>query len=71
MGESSSLPDWKVLYAAAMLESDRTQQGHRLDVAEAAMHKRLKEVREMSSAEQEKVELQYSFEYLNRVKELS
>ena len=41
MGQPGSPQDWKVLYAAAMLESDNTQVWHRIEAADAAMQARL------------------------------
>lgn len=63
--------DWRVLYAAAMLESDSTQLWHRIEVADAAMQARLNELPETPSSRSEQMELQSSLSYLCCLKNMS
>jgi hypothetical protein len=60
--------DWKALYAAAMLESDKTQVQHRIEKADAAIRARLLELPNTISASAEKMELQSALAYLCRLK---
>lgn len=50
--------DWKVLFAAAMLEGDRTQVGPRIERAEAAIHSRMRELPQKFFVGSEQAELQ-------------
>jgi hypothetical protein len=60
--------DWKALYAAAMLESDKTQVQHRIEKADGAIRARLLELPNTISASAEKMELQSALAYLCRLK---
>lgn len=60
--------DWKALYAAAMLETDKTQVQHRIEKADAAITARLLELPNTISASAEKMELQSALAYLCRLK---
>jgi len=70
MGQPGSPQDWKVLYAAAMLESDNTQVWHRIEAADAAMQARLNELPGTPSIRSEQMELQSSLSYLRCLKNM-
>lgn len=59
--------DWKVLYAAAMLEGDSTQVPQRIQEADEAIRARLKELPETFSVRSEQAELRSALNYLCRV----
>jgi hypothetical protein len=60
--------EWRILYAAAMLESDHTQLQHRVEKADAAIQSRLMELPDISSGQSEMKELQSALNYLRRLK---
>ncbi len=59
--------DWKTLYAAAMLESDRTLVRKRIERANDAIRARLDELEHAVSSEPEAAELEYALKYLRRL----
>lgn len=56
--------EWRILYAAAMLESDSTQVWQRIAKADAAIQARLIDLPEISSGQSEREELQSALNYL-------
>jgi hypothetical protein len=71
MSETKSSLEWRMLYAAAMLESDSAQLPLRIETADAAMQERLEELRRTSPVHSEKMELQSALGYLRRVRDLT
>ena len=71
MSETRSSPEWRILYAAAMLESDSAQLPLRIETADAAMQERLEELLRTSPIHSEKKELQSALGYLRRVRALT
>jgi hypothetical protein len=71
MGETRSSPEWRMLYAAAMLESDSAQLPFRIETADAAMQARLMELARTSPVHSEKMELQSALDYLRRLRVLT
>jgi hypothetical protein len=63
-------PQWKILYAAAMLETDKMQLRHRIERADVVMQTRLTELPVMSSIRSEQTELQSALNYLHRLKDM-
>ncbi len=61
MGER---PEWYVLYAAAMLETDSSQLPLRVQKADAAIRARLKQLPENPSGRSEQSELRSALNYL-------
>ena len=61
---------WKVLYTAAMLESDSTQLWNRIEAADAAIQARLNELPESPSIRSEQMELRSSLGYLRCLKNM-
>ncbi len=68
MTEPRSSREWKMLYAAAMLESDTKRLQQRIEKADAAIQARLMELPETSSELSEKAELRSALNYLRRLK---
>ena len=60
--------EWRILYAAAMLESDHAQMQLRIEKADAAIQSRLMELPDISSGQSEMKELQSALNYLRRLK---
>lgn len=60
--------EWRILYAAAMLESDHTQVQQRIGRADAAIQSRLMKLPGISSGQSEMKELQSALNYLRRLK---
>ena len=71
MSETRSSPEWRILYAAAMLEPDSAQLPLRIETADAAMQERLEELLRTSPVHSEKKELQSALGYLRRVRALT
>ena len=71
MSETRSSPEWRILYAPAMLESDSAQLPLRIETADAAMQERLEELLRTSPIHSEKKELQSALGYLRRVRALT
>jgi hypothetical protein len=67
MSQPMLATEWKLLYAAAMLESDPKQLQNRIDKATIAMQARLKELEGVSSIALETAELHSALSYLRRV----
>jgi hypothetical protein len=67
MSQSTLATGWKLLYGAAMLESDGKQLRNRIDRAMNAMQTRLKELEGMSSTSLETAELYATLSYLSRL----
>lgn len=59
--------EWKILYAAAMLESDAMQIPQRIEKANGAIHARLHELAEAFPGGRERAELDSAVMYLNRL----
>lgn len=59
--------EWKVSYAAAMLESDPKQLRYSIHVATIAMRARLKELGAVSPPTMEAAELHLALSYVRRV----
>lgn len=59
--------EWKVSYAAAMLESDPKQLRHSIHMATIAMRARLKELDGVTPSTMETVELHLALSYMRRV----
>ena len=59
--------DWKMLYAAAMLESDPKQLRHSIERAIPAIQARFKELEDQTSITLEMAELHSALSYLRRV----
>jgi hypothetical protein len=70
MNEQNSRQEWKTLYAAAMLESDGMQVWHRIEVADAAMQARLKDLPTTSAVPSERAELQSALHFLCCLKDI-
>ncbi|PWT91843.1 MAG: hypothetical protein C5B55_07455 [Blastocatellia bacterium] len=68
MSEPRSPLEWQTLYAAAMLESDSRRVPLRIERASEAIHTRLMQLPETSSARSEQVELHSALKYLRRLK---
>lgn len=56
--------DWRVLFAAAMLEGDSTQVGSRIERAEEAIHARMRELSQKFFVGSEQAELQSALQNL-------
>ena len=56
--------DWRVLFAAAMLEGDSTQLALRIERAEQAIQARLRELPETFSVLSEQAELRFALQNL-------
>jgi hypothetical protein len=69
MSEAWSAREWKMLYAAAMLESDPARFQQRSQIADAAIRARLNQLTETPAVRCEHVELQSALTYLRRVKD--
>ena len=68
MAETRSTSDWKMLYAAAMRESEGAQLRRRIREADIVIRTRLEELPKASGDRLEKMELQSALDYLGLLK---
>jgi hypothetical protein len=61
--------EWKVLYTAAMLESDRTLVWEKIQMAESALREQLEALPDSLSFRAERMELEGSLNFMNLLKD--